>query len=148
MIKPLRKRHLQIWTALAVLLPLGIIGARIATPKFPAQTLLQPDAAKPLPDILKQREKDNYIVFIRSNPQRSAFQLEWLNKNPLTWPSATIYKVPKGSSVNKGILIGRIESRGTYRFTVDAAFEPEKLSTAQLILYDFIHEQIIDTINF
>ncbi|THU34894.1 hypothetical protein FAM09_23155 [Niastella caeni] len=148
MIRSLRKRHLQIWTALAVLLPLGIIVAWMAIPKYPMQTLLQPDAEKPLPEILKQRTKDNYIVFIRSNRQRSAFQLEWLNKKPLTWPTATIYKVQKGSTINNGILIGRIESRGTYRFALDSTFQIANFSKDQLILYDFIHQQIIDTINF
>jgi len=139
---------LQIWTALAVLLPLGIIGAWMAIPKYPVQTLLQPVADKPLPELLKQRQKENYTVSIRSSPQGTAFQLEWINKKPLTWPTATIYKVRKGSSINNGILIGRIESRGTYRFAVDSTFQSTMGTTDQLVLYDFIRQQIIDTINF
>jgi hypothetical protein len=41
MIKQLRKRHLQIWALWAVLIPVGIIVARIAVPKKVTQELLQ-----------------------------------------------------------------------------------------------------------
>jgi hypothetical protein len=44
MIKPLRKRHLQIWILWAVLLPVGIIVAWMAVPKKVTQELLQPPA--------------------------------------------------------------------------------------------------------
>ena len=46
MIKPLRKRHLQIWTLLAVLIPVGIIVAWMAVPKKVTQELLQPPASR------------------------------------------------------------------------------------------------------
>ena len=41
MIRSLRKRHLQVWIFLAVLLPVGIIVAWIAVPKKVTQELLQ-----------------------------------------------------------------------------------------------------------
>jgi hypothetical protein len=46
MIKPLRKRHLQIWALWAVLIPVGIIAAWMAVPKKVEQELLQPPASK------------------------------------------------------------------------------------------------------
>jgi hypothetical protein len=42
MIKQLRKRHLQIWLLLAVLLPVGIVVALMSVPKKVTQELLQP----------------------------------------------------------------------------------------------------------
>jgi hypothetical protein len=46
MIKPLRKRHLQIWILWAVLIPIGVIVAWMAVPKKVTQELLQPPASK------------------------------------------------------------------------------------------------------
>ena len=46
MIKPLRKRHLQIWILWAVLIPVGIVVAWMAVPKKVTQELLQPPASK------------------------------------------------------------------------------------------------------
>jgi hypothetical protein len=46
MIKQLRKRHLQIWVALAVLIPVGIVAGWMAVPKKVTQELLQPPASK------------------------------------------------------------------------------------------------------
>ena len=46
MIKPLRKRHLQIWTLMAVLIPVGIVAALKVVPKKVTQELLQPPSSK------------------------------------------------------------------------------------------------------
>lgn len=42
MIRQLRKRHLQIWLLLAVLLPIGFVVALMSVPKKVTQELLQP----------------------------------------------------------------------------------------------------------
>ena len=144
MIKPLRKRHLQIWSVLAVLIPVGIIGALIVRPKPANDKTLQPSSTEALPVIIKKIEKENYTVSLRGNNQ-NATQLEWINKTVLTFPTATIYKTVSG---NKGIagaeLIGRIEARGTYHF----ALKPDSANNYYFILYDFIKQQVIDSINF
>ena len=149
MIKPLRKRHLQIWTALAVLIPLGIIAAWLSIPQQAKDKLLQPSPVQALPIVLASADKDNYTVRIRSNRDTSQLQLEWINKNILTYPTATIYKTRKNEKdISSGALIGRIEARGNYYFKLDSTFNVGKDSAYQLFLYDFIHKKIIDTINF
>jgi hypothetical protein len=157
MIKTLRKRHLQIWTALAVLLPVGIAAAWLSIPKEAKDKLLQPASVQPLPNVLASAEKDNYTVRIRSNSDTSQLQLEWINKKTLTYPTATIYKAspnPSGGGALKkfipeqSLLIGRIEARENYYFKLDSAFQLNNNSTYQLVLYDFIHKQIIDSITF
>ena len=149
MIKPLRKRHLQIWIALAVLLPVGIAAAWMSIPEEAKDKLLQPASAKVLPNVLASVEKDNYTARIRSNGDTSQLQLEWINKTTLTYPTATIYKIPSGTKdISKGILVGRIEARGNYYFNVDSTFLTINNSAYQLVLYDFIHHNIIDIINF
>ncbi len=148
MTKNLRKRHLQIWSVLLVLLPAGIIAARWATPATVTGKLLQPTAAAALPVIVKTIEKENYTIHIRKGND-GTLQLEWLNKTVPAFPTATIYTVTAGTTgIKNAILIGRIEARGTYRFPLtDQRFNPATHQPFQLLLYDFIHQQIIDTIN-
>jgi hypothetical protein len=148
MIKPLRKRHLQIWSMLMVLLPVSIVSAWRAIPKPATDKLLQPAAAMAYPLILKTVEKENYTIRLRKD-NNSLLQLEWLNKKTLTAPTATIYKIATGSNdIKSGSLIGRIEASGTYRFPVDSSFLPFNSSGNKLLLYDFIHQQIIDSVKF
>jgi len=143
MIRPLRKRHLQIWSVLAVLIPVSIVCAVIARPKPGDSVLLQPADAASLPVIIKTVEKENFVVRLRGNNEIPG-QLEWINKNTLTFPTALIYKTYGAFSPEHADLIGRIEARGTYRFALKA----DQGREYHFVLYDFIHQQKIDSINF
>ena len=155
MIKALRKRHRQIWMALALLLPAGIVLAWLAIPNQQPVTLLKEQPAALLPGIIKTVDKKNYQVTLRSNKERTEWQLDWKNKTELTVPSAVIYKAASNISYEEGyklfqpgnaILIGRIETKGDYVFPLK--LDSTGLHRVQFILYDFIHEQKIDSINF
>lgn len=144
MMKPLRKKHLLIWQGLALSLPACIIIAWLSVPKQNLQQLLQPERSTALPVILKKAEKENYSVVVRSNNDSSALQLEWINKVALQYPTAVIYAAkPNTQTIKEARLIGRIESRGNWYFPLDSTFKNDN----RLLLYDFIHQQIIDTIN-
>jgi hypothetical protein len=147
MVKSLRKRHLQIWTALLVMLPLVIIYGRLAVPVPVKNKLLQPASTEALPLILKTIDKDDYVLHLRSGNDTSHLQLEWINKTALTFPTAVIYQLDEASTndSNKKQLVGRIEARGTYRFALEKGEVPLKPS---FLLYDFIHQKNIDTLNF
>ena len=147
MIKPLRKRHLQIWTALAVLLPIGIILSWLVIPNPVPVKLLNPVATELLPVIKHKKDNDQFCINIRTKNDNTAWQLEWKNKMALTLPSAVIYKTTGHSAdIKKGQLLGRIEARGNYVFALPA--DPEIDNRLHLTVYDFIHQQIIDSINF
>lgn len=146
MIKSLRKRHLEIWLVLGFLLQFGIISAWLVVPKPPTDHLLQPPLSAPLPVILKTIETNNYKASLRCNTDTSDLQLEWTNKSALTTPSAIIYKIEsKESKPEYSDIIGRIGERGLYHF-------PLKKDNADqgfhFVLYDIIHHQVIDRINF
>jgi hypothetical protein len=148
MIKPLRKRHLQIWIGIAVLLPIGMICAWLAVPKPVKDHLWQPSSTEALPVIIKSVKKENYTVSLRSSKDHSSLQLEWIDQSPITSPSAIIYKLnpaDTGRHIENADLIGRIDSRGTYHFSLkkDSIDIP-----MQFVLYDIIHHQVIDRINF
>ena len=142
--KPLRKRHLQIWTTLAVLLPVGIVMAYINVPGKITSDIFQPAKETVLPKVIHSVEKKSFAVAIRTNDDQSQWQLEWINKEASVYPSALIYKVNNEKQVLQDAeLIGRIESRGTYYFPLRI----DSTRQFQFILYDIIHRQQIDFIN-
>jgi hypothetical protein len=147
MIKPLRKRHLQIWAAFVVLLPLVIIFGRLAVPVPARSSLLQPSSVVALPLVLGTKENTDYLVNLRSSNDTSNLQLEWINKTTLTVPSAVIYKLSSTGikDANDKELVGRIEARGAYHFALK---KDNDVLNPSFLLYDFIHQKNIDTLNF
>lgn len=144
MIKSLRKRHLQVWYALMVLLPVGILFAWLAIPHQHPVKLLQASNTNVLPVIEKTVELPGYTIHLRADELRSSRQLEWINKLVLKVPSAVIYQVSDTAfDISTSKLLGRIETSGTYLFPLDSA-----AVAPRLVLYDFIHQQVIDHINF
>src|SRR4051794_37298155 len=93
MIKPLRKRHLQVWTILAFLLPAGIIAAAVVVPKQQYNKPLQAQPVAALPVVAKTSEGKNYTANLRSGRAGTEWQLEWINKAELTAPTALVYQV-------------------------------------------------------
>jgi hypothetical protein len=146
MIKSLRKRHLQIWLVLAVLLPAGIISGWIIIPEPVKDRLLQPAASRALPVLLKTSDKINYTANLKSNSDTSVLQLELITKNQLTFPSALIYEISnEQKNIENGNIIGRIDAQGVYRFPLKKEGAGKNM---HFVLYDIIHHQIIDRINF
>jgi hypothetical protein len=144
MIKQLRKRHFQIWSAMLILIPSGIICATLVIPKQSKNPLLQPPASAALPVLIKSVEKRDYTINLRGNTEIPT-QVEWINKTVLTVPTAVLYKAVTGKKdIDGADLIGRIESGGIYHFDL----MPDQANNYHFILYDFIHQQIIDFINF
>lgn len=133
--KPLRNTHRHVWLLLALLLPAAIVCSWLVIPNAVPVKLIAAAHTKQLPHIAGQKETRQYCLRIRTNKERTEWQLEWVNKQALTVPSALIYQKTK--------LVGRIESRGNYLFPVE--LKPgDKL---ELTVYDFIHQKIVDSIN-
>jgi hypothetical protein len=95
-----------------------------------------------------------YCIRIRTNKENTDWQLELKNKAALTVPSAVIYKVSVNDSTHvnsasfqpgSAQLIGRIEARGDYVFPLKTG---EASPDFYFIVYDFIHDKVIDLINF
>ena len=144
MIKPLRKRHLQTWSLLALLLPAGILAAVLVRPRPATGVLLQPAAEEILPAVISEIKKKDFTVKLRGRstiPQ----QLEWINTTVLRYPTAVIYQTERGNTdISKAKLVGRIEARGSYRFRLPAA----SAQHYHFLLYDFIREELIDSVDF
>jgi hypothetical protein len=146
MIKPLRKRHLQVWTILAFLLPVGIIAAAVVVPKQQYNKPLQATSVQALPVVVRTSENDNYTANLRSDRNNAAWQLEWINKEELTSPTALIYQVAKpNEDIGNALLIGRIEGRGTYYFNLKNSGTNQPF---RFVLYDIIHHRQLDSITF
>lgn len=149
MIRSLRRRHLQVWLLWAFLLPAGVISAWWVIPKNPRTSVWQPGAAAVLPVVTATADQPAYTVRLRCTTDSSRWQLEWINKTILTVPSAVIYRSQPGNTdIRQAVLIGRIEATGHYVFDLGTEKRNDGDATAQWFLYDFIHQQVIDTIKF
>jgi len=154
MIKPLRKRHLQIWTTLAVVLPLGIIFSWLVISSPVPVKIIETERPALLPVIQAKKETLSYCINIRTDETKTNWQLEWKNKLALTVPSAVIYKAllppPDGGTFGSftpgsSELVGRIEARGDYVFELKT--DSAQYKELNLIVYDFIHDKVIDYIT-
>lgn len=96
MIRPLRKKHLQVWVVLTVLLPLGIVAAYRSVPP----PLIEPRELLPsgtvFPFIGEPAMSEDHAVPLRNNADRQE-QLDRILKNPLPVPSAFVYCQSKKS---------------------------------------------------
>lgn len=147
MIKPLRKKHVQVWLCLALLLPVGIVLAWLYIPNQPVIKLLIKQETNLLPNIHQVINAKCYTALLRSNKEQNSWQLEWKNNAALTTPSAVIYKIiSKDSIITSNELIGRIEATGDYIFTLKN--DTSSIKEIHFKVYDFIHEVIIDSLNF
>jgi hypothetical protein len=147
MIKSLRKRHLQVWIAMAMLMPLGIISAWLVIPDVMPVKILPEKTRELLPVIKDSEIKSDYCVYIRTNGENERWQLEWINVRPLKVPSAVIYRTRNNNTgINGAQIVGRIETRGSYVFELPG--EVPANSQLQFIVYDFIHDKVIDHLKF
>lgn len=144
MMKPLRKKHLQIWTAWAILIPIGIITAYVNVPKKVTDKLIQPANETALPVVVNSVDKTNYAVTLRTNNDKTQYQLEWINKAASVYPSSLIYKLSAEKSFETADLIGRVEARGSYYFPL----KKDSTGNYDFVLYDIIHKNIIDSLKF
>jgi len=149
MIKQLRKRHLQIWIVLAVLIPVGIIVAWMAVPKMVTQELLQGEVVRTNDDTIAFIDKGNYAINIlldwskankipllqplyyeKDKPEyipyymdslKNEFRLEFINKKELTVPSLLLYEVIDSTvnDLDKQELLGRIGGKGSQYFSLE-----------------------------
>lgn len=140
MIKQQRKKHALVWMALAVLIPVAIISAYMVVPKQVSQQVLQNNTDIALPVIVKKIERKDYTAFLRCNSGKSNYQLQLTLANESTYPSALIYQLKNTEKE----LIGRVATKATYYFPLKA----DSSNSCHFIVYDIIHGQNIDSINF
>jgi hypothetical protein len=146
--KHLRKWHFLMWSLLAILIPLGIFTAWIVIPVPVKDQLFQPWKTLALPVIEKSFVRNSYIVRLRRSENDSDIQLEWENTSALVSPSAIIYEMNphnKWEDRREGNLVGRISGRGIYHFPLEKI---EAGRSYHFILYDIMHRQVIDRVNF
>lgn len=139
--RQLRKRHRIIWSLLALIVPMLLLMSWLLIPQLEPVKAINISHPESLPVLLKTIKRTQYEAEIRTN-SKGDLQIEWWNKKALQVPSAVIYQIKENE---QQVLIGRIEARGTYRFPLHRDSTSKEY---HLQLYDFIHEQVIDTINF
>ncbi|MFN8291044.1 MAG: hypothetical protein U0U70_12375 [Chitinophagaceae bacterium] len=146
MTKQQRRYHRYIWAVYAFLLPAGILFGWLAIPNSRPVTLLSTGKPEQLPLVVRSVSNPEYTVELRADETKTKWQLVWKNKKVMTVPSAVIYDVTTtGDDPARATLIGRIESKGDYIFDLPAG--TTGYAGLRLLLFDFIHERKLNTIN-
>ena len=163
MIKSQRKRHLQIWLLLAILIPAGIIVAWMAVPKKVTQELLQKVAPASTYHTIASVEKENYKINIQvpnsvtiKQPVGWEYDLkiEFINKKESATDSLLLYKVIDltDNIIDKQELLGRIASKSRQEFRLrifDLRVTNHKFDYRdKFFLYDIMKKQVVDSIKF
>lgn len=145
MIRQQRAAHKWVWTLFIFLLPTGILLGWLVVPSEKPVQFLQHKSIELMPEVLKSYQVPAFSVSIRTDSARDKFQLYWCNLKELNVPTAVIYVTSKDSfEITQSKYVGRIETRGSYLFPLDSTIN---FKNSRLILYDFIHEKIIEQIN-
>ncbi len=132
---------------MAIFVPLGIIFSWLVIPTAAPVKIIKQINTDLLPVVRFASDRSDYCVNIRTNKENTLWQLEWKNKHPLQVPSAVIYKTThNNTNISNALLIGRIETRGDYVFALPADSTANR--QLQFVLYDFIHQKVIDSFNF
>ena len=133
---------MQIWRLWAVLLPLGLVAAIVVRKPVVKDFFAPPQNGKTLPVVIAEKQIGKNLLQLRGTSPGTIQQMLWVNREALKVPSATIYLARPGATTIEGATyIGRIETRGNYVFNLPMQDE------YHLLLYDFIHQQVIDHID-
>lgn len=137
MIRSLRKRHLNMWLIIAVLLPLGFIAAVFATPQSLAKGALDvPEKGK----LLKQMTMDWGPVELRGLPDSSQM-IQFKVTTAIKTAAVAVYlgKKPIDHPTN-GQFLKKLDSRGLYEAKLDKAWFG---MTPHLLFYDPIKQEVV-----
>lgn len=144
MIISLRNRHLFIWVALAILLPIGFSLAYFAIPEKSPGRLVIPEVLPAMGQILSSHESDELLIRVLGNASETQKQLEFTLKESLSSPSSFIYLCASGKSeqLDQCRALGRLKSKGVYRFELK-----ENSKEFELVIFDMIKKVQRDKIS-
>jgi hypothetical protein len=126
-----------------VLLPLLILAAILARKPMVKDAFAPPQNGKALPVVIAEKQVGKNLLQLKGNSAGETKQLLWVNREALKVASATIYLTKADATTIEGATyIGRIETRGNYVFALPTQ------SDYHFLLYDFIHQQVIEHIAF
>ncbi|WP_338867822.1 hypothetical protein WBJ53_15885 [Spirosoma sp. SC4-14] len=138
MITSLRRRHYYTWLGLAISLPLVVGWAWLSIPTTPASSIPQSlPMAYPIP--ISSRQTDDLLVTLRKQSDGRK-QLEIVVLKPLVGAANELFIARPHR-----ILLGKLDGRGLYRFTL-----PDSLATPSgltLQVYDSIKQQERETLT-
>lgn len=127
MIKPLRKRHLQFWVYIALILPAAFYSAYLNIPDpVVEETAVVSTDLLPL-EISELEHVEGLTVILRG--QGESRQLEFRLSE--TWPSASAVVYLDGGESR--ILLGRLSTRGSHGFLL-----PSRQAVYDIIIRDEI----------
>jgi hypothetical protein len=137
MIIQLRRRHYHIWLILAFLLPILAFLAYFNIPENGLNNFKRAEVDA-YPNVLKSKNTKNLEVKIRSNSKQE-LQLELVILYPIEGAANQIF-ISNSMQNEKKVLLGSIESTGSYLFPLPDSFSE---STIFLTVFDVLKNKEI-----
>lgn len=139
MIVKLRKRHLYTWAILAVLLPVIIVLAYINIRSVQTDSFA-PKTIDAYAEVVGKNQGEYTLVNLRS--ENTKHQLEVVILKPIQAANTMVHLTSGGG---KKLVLGRLGSKGIYRFDLPAS--TNVAGGVEVSLYDQIKETEIEKIN-
>ena len=131
MIAPLRKRHLLMWCAIAIIMPASVIMAYILTPSFPIGTFNTFNTA--FPELLRSVVSTNYMFNTKKNYTGSTI-LEIVKISKIN-PASELVSVEysKNPGVRTRMILGMLGSGKIYQFYLKDIQPPFKVEVIDTV---------------
>jgi len=139
-----RKRHIQSWILLALLLPLGMGSAWYVRPRQPIQQELLSIPVE-LPLLVRAYRGAGTEIRILKDSVGAALQLEWTTTKVPDFPVLLIFDNRHHTQGAMGRYIGRVEGPRTYRYPLPEDTDTERFDFS---LYDPLHKRVIEQFKF
>jgi hypothetical protein len=121
---------------------MGFIAAMLVKPAFPVQKRLTPQDELPEGKVVKNAKTDHVLASLYQLTD-SGYQIVLTLEQPLKSPVTTLYATVNNPDTQEGSqFIGKVDGIGTYLFPVHSD------TFTVLLLYDAVHQKIVQTLSF
>lgn len=140
MIRSLRKRHLNLWVLISVLLAIGIFASVWVIPQMPFEDAISAPLAPAFPEILATIDKEELKANLRQN-KGGELQIELFIKKPMTIPAPALY-TGKASSVESLSFVANLQESGLYRINI------ADTEQRQFVIYSRLKNKVYSSLEF
>lgn len=138
-----KRRHVRVWMALAIVLPVLYVAAIQVIPPEIKQTANWPGRPVLYPVVTRALSQNGFALALRRDTA-ARFQLEVEPLEPLRQPVALVFRAPAGSSaLEHAALLGQLGSKGSVVFELDST----QAGPMQILIFEPIRQTIIASVT-
>ncbi|NOU61396.1 hypothetical protein [Marinifilum caeruleilacunae] len=146
MTKAQRKLHLLSWIVLSICIPLGFISSFLVIPDKIMQENVFLNKSIQLENILTKSSHDNLIVLLRSDSEKSKYQLEVIITTPFKTPEVGTYiSSSQNFIMDEAYYLGNLGSANGKLFSLPSSLVQQE--QIQVVLFDPIKNELLKQIT-